>query len=526
MKKTLFISLSLLAGFTFTSCQKEPSQGSEQKPVTITINAVAGDEVPDGKAYLKGTTTWWNAGDAFDSRIKDGSAWKDQIFVSQNETAAAEAEFKGTLETSVTKGSIWAYFPANSKTTPSKVRKLLFDLSAQNFTKLSDFGKYSIMVAAKPDYIINNEVQGGLTFRQVTAAFNFRITNNASDAITLTKAVVSTENDVFASKGEIWGTITYNDTDDTEFVNKTMIAEPKNATNKLTLTYSGTQAEVVVLPNDGKAYASQLCFFPTTQTVAESFKGTKVTIKVYYTLNGVNRVLTKTGTLNQIITRATKVNIPLTIDGTEPESGSVTTVGSWAFTSGGTISTWNESNWSGTNENSTFNIVGFNDKYVEATTGSGKIQFYNATKKVTDLGYTPGTSATTKQARLVAGDGTPFSIGFWPGDYWYFEAPYSVEVGDVVSIATRTKSSSNTNHPQNWIIEYSEDGTTWKETGTTFKFSSTTAFDVAAEYTATVAASKIYFRFRALATDWTKTAPTQYGNIRIVTTSLKVTREE
>lgn len=524
MKKTLFISLSLLAGFTFTSCQKEPSQGSEQKPVTITINAVAGDEVTDGKAYLRGTTTMWNAGDAFDSRIKDGTAWKDQIFVSQNETAAAEAEFEGTLETSVTKGSIWAYFPANSKTTPSKVRKLLFDLSAQNFTKLSDFGKYSIMVAAKPDYIINNEVQGNLTFRQVTAAFNFRIANKASDAITLTKAVVSTENenDVFATKGEIWGTITYNDTD-TEFADKTkLIAEPKNATNKLTLTYSGTQAEVVVLPNDGKAYASQLCFFPTTQTVADSFKGTKVTIKVYYTLNGVNRVLTKTGTLNQIITRATKVNIPLTIDGTDPESGQTTfDAAKWTFASGGTIPTWNEK---GTTGPCTYSIVGFNGKNVPATEGTGKIQLWNSVDKIAEYEYVP--SSSYPQVRLVATDGTPYSVGLIPNDYWYFEAEGTYYKGDVVTIKASTKSSNVSAHPANWRVEYSEDGgSTWTSTGSTYKYvTNGAALSVNGEFTLSKDASKIVYRFIALDTDWTK-KPQATGVVRISSASATVTRE-
>lgn len=523
MKKTLFISLSLLAGFTFTSCQKEPSQGSEQKPVTITINAVAGDEVTDGKAYLYDKSTLWNKGDAFDSRVRDTDGkWKDAIFIKQGESAEADAVFKGEFTADVTKAGIWAYFPAISSSTPAKARKILFDLSAQNFTKLSDFGKYSVMVAAKPNYIIDNEVQGPLTFRQVTAAFNFRITNSASDAITLTKAVVSTENDVFASKGEIWGTITYNDTD-TEFADKTkLIAEPKNATNNLTLTYSGTKETVVVLPNDGKAYASQLCFFPTAQTVAEAFKGTKVTIKVYYTLNGVTRVLTKTGTLNQIITRATKVNIPLTITGEEPESGQTTfDAAKWTFASGGTIPTWDEKGKTGA---STYSIVGFNGKYVPATEGTGKIQYWNSVDKITEYSYEPASSYP--QVRLVATDGTPYTVGIMPGDYWYFEAEGEFLKDDVVDVKASTKTTNVSANPTSWTIEYSEDGgTTWVSADASYKYvTKNTAVSINAKFTLSKNNTKIVYRFIALNTDWTK-APQTTGVVRISSASATVTRE-
>lgn len=522
MKKTLFISLFLLAGFTFTSCQKEPSQGSEQKPVTITINAVAGDEETDGKAYLKGTTTLWNAGDAFDSRIKDGTAWKDQIFVSQNETAAAEAAFKGTLETSVSKGSIWAYFPANSKTTPSKARKILFDLSTQNFTKLSDFGKYSIMVAAKPNYIVNNEVQGPLTFRQVTAAFNFRITNNASEAITLTKVVVSTENAVFATQGEIWGTITYNDTDDTEFVNKTMIAEPKNATNKLTLTYSG---DIATVASGKKDFPSQLCFFPTAQTVSEDIKNENITFKVYYTLGDKNFVhTTKTVKIPAVITRATKVNVPIKIDGNDPESGQTTfDAAKWTFTAGGAIPTWDEK---GTTGDCTYSIEGFNGKYVPTTEGTtGKIQLWNSVNKITEYSYEP--AAAYPQVRLVASDGTPYSVGLIPNDYWYFEAEGTYYKDDVITVKASTKTTNVSAHPANWRVEYSEDGgNTWKATGATYKYvTKNVAVNVNAEFTLSKNASKIIYRFIALDTDWGTKAPLTTGVLRISSASATVTRE-
>lgn len=521
MKKTLFISLSLLAGFTFTSCQKEPSQGSEQKPVTITINAVAGDEETDGKAYLSDKTTMWSDGDVFDARVKDGSAWKDALFAKEGKEPKAEAVFKGTFTSDITSASIWAYYPAQSKTTPSGKRKILFDISAQNYSKVSDFGKSSIMVAAKPDYIVNNEIKGSLTFRQVVAAFNFRITNNASEAITLTKVVVSTENAVFATQGEIWGTITYNDTDDTEFVNKTMIAEPKNATNKLTLTYSG---DIATVASGKKDFPSQLCFFPTAQTVSEDIKNENITFKVYYTLGDKNFVhTTKTVKIPAVITRATKVNVPIKIDGNDPESGQTTfDAAKWTFTAGGAIPTWDEK---GTTGPCTYSIVGFNGKYVPATEGTGKIQLWNSVDKIAEYSYTPASSYP--QVRLVASDGTPYSVGLIPNDYWYFEAEGTYYKDDVITVKASTKTTNVSAHPANWRVEYSEDGgNTWKATGATYKYvTKNVAVNVNAEFTLSKNASKIIYRFIALDTDWGTKAPLTTGVLRISSASATVTRE-
>lgn len=194
----------------------------------------------------------------------------------------------------------------------------------------------------------------------------------------------------------------------------------------------------------------------------------------------------------------------------------------WTFKSGSTLGSWNEAG-----EPSTYDVVGLNDKFVAATRGEGKLQFFNATAKITDFGYTP--SSTYNGVRLVAKDGTPYTVGSWPEDYWLLTS--SLEEGPVVKgtklcFSINTETTSVSSHPAYWVIEASEDeGQTWNpvdepatiiEQPYHYKFL-TKNIEVLcrAYYTLQNNVKTVMFRSRAIPTAFSLDKPATLGVMRI-----------
>lgn len=130
----------------------------------------------------------------------------------------------------------------------------------------------------------------------------------------------------------------------------------------------------------------------------------------------------------------------------------------WTFKSGNILGAWNEAGMK-----ASYDVVGLNGKFVAPTRGQGKLQFFNSARKITDLGYTP--SSTYSGVRLVAKDGTPYTVGSWPEDYWLFTSSCddgSVVKGTKLCLSINTETTSLVAHPLYWVIEASEDeGATW-----------------------------------------------------------------
>lgn len=128
----------------------------------------------------------------------------------------------------------------------------------------------------------------------------------------------------------------------------------------------------------------------------------------------------------------------------------------WVFESGASIPEWDELE----STDATYDIIGLNGKFVPATEGDGKIQFYNATQKITTFGYVP--KASYPQVRLVAKDGTPYTVGSWPEDYWLFvattEEPVKEGATVTLSFSSKTTVADGTAHPNYWVAEVSENG--------------------------------------------------------------------
>lgn len=95
---------------------------------------------------------------------------------------------------------------------------------------------------------------------------------------------------------------------------------------------------------------------------------------------------------------------------------------------------------------------GDNGKNVAATTGTGSITYYANSSRTADA---------SNFARLVGGNGDPYTQGCLPGDYWLIDATASktIPAGTTLSIYFVTKCGTATS--SYWMLEF-KDGETWK----------------------------------------------------------------
>jgi len=95
---------------------------------------------------------------------------------------------------------------------------------------------------------------------------------------------------------------------------------------------------------------------------------------------------------------------------------------------------------------------GDNGKNVVATTGTGSITYYANSSRTADA---------NNFARLVGGNGDPYTQGCLPGDYWLIDATASktIPAGTTLSIYFVTKCGTATS--SYWMLEF-KDGETWK----------------------------------------------------------------
>ena len=109
------------------------------------------------------------------------------------------AEF--SADTPFTEGKLYAYYPHSRDN--NKLEEIVVDLSRQNYSSPSDFGKYFYMVGSA-------DVKAGATdinigFKNPLAAFVFTVKNKLDHAITVTGFSVSTQNSepVFHQKAKL-----------------------------------------------------------------------------------------------------------------------------------------------------------------------------------------------------------------------------------------------------------------------------------------------------------------------------------
>ena len=231
--------------------------------------------------------------------------------------------------------------------------------------------------------------------------------------------------------------------------------EPKLNVNRTAAEASAAGEEVIVEVTSNVEWTATADVDWVTSITPSNGKASDTAVSVFVTVaaNDTDQareaVVTFTaGTLTKTLT-ITQASASGTEDGPVEGQDSELFV-AWAFSS--KIKPINQTTW---HQASNDLAAGLADKYMSATIGAGKIQYYQESKS----GFE---GKTDKIRRHTGNSGEPMAYGSWVGDYFLFEADYNLPAKSNVSISFGIRGKANA--LLYWLLEYKDAGT-WKPAG-------------------------------------------------------------